>query len=101
MTNKEIAKAYIKTAEKCIKQSKDLTFSDFMSLLSKQEIEQGVCHFVYENLKIKRQIKSLNKKEYFEKDRVSYWTTPIYYTKTKKQAINALQYRINILKTWL
>jgi hypothetical protein len=105
MTKKKIAKAYIEAAEKCISEGKKDRYEKFIKRLMTEKLDEGVCHFINSklliNLLINKKAKYLYKQEYFDDTSVMYWTRPPYFTETKKQAVKALQYRINILKTWL
>jgi len=101
MTKKQIGKAYIEAAEKCILEGKKDSFKKFIDRLHKNNLAQGVCWFVEIGLNVHKTIKYVQNRKYFEPGRLLWWTDRPVNCSSKKEAIKALQYRINILKTWL
>ena len=102
MTKKQIAKAYIDAANKCIIKGKKDNKERFLTRLRKNELDCGVCKFIENKLKIKREIKSIyNRKNFKECWGTIYWTNPPICCYTKKDMLEALDWRIKVLKTWL
>jgi hypothetical protein len=101
MTKKKIAKAYIEAAEKCISEGRKDNLKKFMNRLHENYLAQGVCWFVEIGLNVHKTMKYVQNRKYFERGRLLWWTDRPVNCSTKKEAIQALQYRINILKTWL
>lgn len=107
MTKKLIAKAYIEAAEECILKGKKDGFSKFIDRLMENNLGYGICTFISEEYNFYCYHKKYIRKYYrtFNYNGhvpfVNFWGIYPKATKTKEKAIQALQYRINILKTWI
>jgi hypothetical protein len=97
---KQIAEAYINAAEEAINKSIKSKWSKkrFLSYLDKKYLDSGVCHFSREVLN-----RNVYNQVFIRKYSIynNYWCSPPFYGNSPKEIREYLQYRINILKTWL
>lgn len=107
-TKKQIAETVIKDYKSFIRKANKLSCKQFKKLLVSRSANLGICNYVSTNYN-----KYITYKKFVEKHCKyssrgvenglfsSYWWKAPEYARTKKETIECLQKRIDILKTWL
>lgn len=93
MTKQQIAAAYIEAAEKAILKSKEMDLIRFYDYLLDEYLQCGICFYIGSKYNI-----NIYGSEYMGNNQ---WFTQPSPWHTVPEMIECLQYRVNILKTWL
>ena len=103
MEKQEIVKLCLKTYRKGLKEIKLKDSRErVIRKLQKTNIHSGICYFLACNeINFKKHLSWINKRDNFKNDDLDYWTDPPLWCKTKKEIVESLKYRINILKSHL
>ena len=110
-TKKEIAKTVIRDYEEIIKEGEKMRYKDLLNFISNKNAEFGICMYcrltynvdISERPFINKYVLYYSNGRKFRKDDLGsgYWYKTPDSSRTKKEAIECLQKRIDILKTWL
>lgn len=102
-TKQEVVKFCLRTYKKGLKEIKPKDSRErTLSKLRKRELFAGVCHFLIHSHISMNNSRWINSRKNFESDNSqAYWCTPPMNCNSKKEIIDSLNYRINILKSHL
>lgn len=106
-TLKKIASSYIQAAEKAIDDGHKDNYERFSSRLKKRNLNFGVCWYSLKTFYIditfhsKVEEHTIGKDDFVSNWRRQYWYPSPHEASTKKQLVEMLQARIQILEDWL
>ena len=115
MKKQEIVKLCLKTYRKGLREIKPKDSRErVLKRLRKLRIDDGVCSFLLRKYflakeilihepfpKIVREMSWIKKRSNYEEGRILYWTKTPIVCEAKKEIVESLKYRINILKSHL